>query len=66
MKRKTQSILDYIALISMVSFALIAASGYLTRAANSRVGNIWADLYDPVVGVVRRQTRWIAPNAARY
>jgi hypothetical protein len=48
---KAQSILDYIALIGMVSFALITMSGYLTKAARCRVSHIWADLYDPVMGV---------------
>ncbi len=51
MKRKAQSLLDYAALIAIVSISLMVMSGYIFRSIDARVFHIWADLYDPLNGV---------------
>lgn len=51
MRRKTQTFMDYAALMAIVAVSLLIMSSYVFRSIDARVGHIWADLYDPVVGV---------------
>lgn len=50
-KVKSQSFLDYSALIAIVILALIAMSGYVMGSVNARFAHVWADLYHPINGV---------------
>ncbi|MBD3246923.1 MAG: hypothetical protein GF333_07975 [Candidatus Omnitrophica bacterium] len=49
--RKSQSMIDYAALIALVSISLIAMSGYVFRAIHARVHRVRADLNHPQMGV---------------
>jgi len=51
MRPKAQALMDYAALIAIVAVSLMIMSSYLYNSIDSRVGHIWADLYDPVKGV---------------
>ncbi|MFH1771296.1 MAG: hypothetical protein ABH872_00595 [Candidatus Omnitrophota bacterium] len=50
-KRKSQSFLDYAALIALVSLSLIAMTGYIFSSIRARTHHAWADIYDPITGV---------------
>ena len=51
MTRKAQSFMDYAALIVLVCISLLIMSSYVFRSIGTRIGHVWADLYDPQNGV---------------